>query len=159
MHVHVLCWICLAFFLTVSLWGVLAEFDNLSWTPEIQARFPEYSNPDVAFVTPRLGPREPYSDLYMYLLMQTISRWPSVKAILPSAAELNKGRERAATQCKLLLGCQYSAAFSPENGISTMTLLDSNLYLDEEWIAAQVSQFHTILIYSDQIGMKILNKV
>jgi hypothetical protein len=35
-----------------------------------------------------------------------------------------------------------------------MTLLDSNLYLDEEWIAAQVRQFHTILIYSDQIGMR-----
>jgi hypothetical protein len=138
----------------VSLWGVLAEFDNLSWTPEIQARFPEQRDPDFAFVPPRSGARAPYSDLYMYLLMQTISRWPYVKAILPSAAELNKGRERAATQCKLLLGCQYTAAFSPEHGISTMTLLDSTLYLDEEWITAQVSQFHTILIYSDQIGMR-----
>jgi hypothetical protein len=63
----------------------------------------------------------------------------------------------------LVCGCprarQYTAAFSPEDGISTMTLLDSNLYLDEEWIAAQVRQFHTILIYSDQKGMKILNKV
>jgi hypothetical protein len=89
--------------------------------------------------------------------MQTLSRWPYVKAILPSAAELNKGRARAATQCKMLLGCQYVAAFSPEDGISTMTLLDPKLY--EDWIAAQVSQFHTILIYSDQIGIKILNKV
>ena len=143
----------------MSLWGVLTEFDNLSWTPEIQARFPEKHDPDLAFVTPRSGAREPYIDLYMYLLMQTISRWQSVKAILPSAAELNKGRAHAATQCKLLLGCQYMAAFSPEDGISTMTLLDPKLYLDEDWIAAQVSQFHTILIYSDQLGMKILNKV
>jgi hypothetical protein len=58
----------------------------------------------------------------------------------------------------LVCGCprarQYTAAFSPEDGISTMTLLDSNLYLDEEWIAAQVRQIHTILIYSDQIGMR-----
>ncbi len=113
----------------------------------------------LAFVTPRLGAREPYINLYMYLLMQTISRWLSVKAILPSAAELNKGRAHAATQCKLLLGCQYVHAFSPEDGISTMTLLDPKLYHDEDWITAQVSQFHTILIYSYQISMKILNKV
>jgi hypothetical protein len=42
---------------------------------------------------------------------------------------------------------------------STMTILDPKLCHDEDWIAAQVSQFHTILIYSDQKGMKILNKV
>jgi hypothetical protein len=116
----------------------LTEFDNLSWTPEIQVRFPEKQDPDLAFVKPRFGAREPYIDLYMYLIMQTIARWPSVKAILPSAAELNKGRDRAATQCKLLLGCQYVAAFSPEDGIFTMTLLDPKLYHDEDWIAAQV---------------------
>jgi hypothetical protein len=91
----------------VSLWGVLTEFDNLSWTPEIQARFPEKHDPDLAFVTPRSGAREPYIDLYMYLLMQTTSRWPSVKSILSSAAELNKGRARAATQCKLLRMVQW----------------------------------------------------
>ena len=130
----------------MSLWGVLTEFDNLSWTPEIQVRFPEKQDPDLAFVKPRFGAREPYINLYMYLIMQTIARWPSVKAILPSAAELNKGRDRAATQCKLLLGCQYVAAFSPEDGIFTMTLLDPKLYHDEDWIAAQVSQFHTILV-------------
>jgi hypothetical protein len=27
-----------------------------------------------------------------------------------------------------------------------MTLLDPKLYHDEDWIAAQVSQFHTILV-------------
>jgi len=145
--------------LTLSLWGFSTELDNLSWTPEIQARFPEKRDPDFAFVPPRSGARAPYSDLYMYLLMQTISRWPSVKALLPSAAELNHGRAHAEKQCKLLIGCQYMAAYTPKDGISTMTLLDPKLYLDEAWIAAQVSQFHTILLYSDHIGMKILQKV
>ena len=117
--------------MTLSLWGVLTELDNLSWTPEIQARFPEKRDPDFAFVPPRSGARAPYSDLYMYLLMQTISRWPSVKALLPSAAELNHGRAHAEKQCKLLIGCQYMAAYTPKDGISTMTLLDPKLYLDE----------------------------
>ncbi len=118
--------------------GGIGRLRQLVVTPEIQARFPEDHDPDLAFVKPRIGAREAYSDLYMYLLMQTISRWLSVKAILPSAAELNKGRAHAATQCRLLLGCQYVHAFSPEDGISTMTLLDPKLHHDEDWIAAQV---------------------
>jgi hypothetical protein len=74
----------------------------------------------------------------MYLLMQTISRWPSVKAILSSAPELNKGRAHSATQCRKLLNCQNVSAFSPQDGISVITLLDPKLYNDEDWIASQV---------------------
>ena len=70
--------------------------------------------------------------------MQTISRWPHVKAILPSGAELNKGPAYAETQCKKLVKASYEAAFNPQHGISTMTLLDPKLYHDEDWIAAQV---------------------
>ena len=145
--------------MTVSSVGGIGRLRQLVVTPEIQARFPEDHDPDLAFVKPRIGAREAYSDLYMYLLMQTISRWPSVKALLTSAAELNHGRAHAEKQCKLLIGCQYMAAYTPKDGISTMTLLDPKLYRDEAWIASQVSQFYTILLYSDHIGMKILPKV
>ena len=126
--------------------------DNLTWTPEIEARFPENHDPDKAFCKPRSGKRQPYSDLYMYFLMQTISRWPHVKAILPSGAELNKGPAHAETQCKKLVVTSYEAAFCPEHGISTMTLLDPKLYNDKAWVHAQVSPFHTILICSDQLS-------
>ena len=138
--------------MTLSLWGVLTELDNLLWTSEIQARFPEKRDPDFAFVPPRSGARAPYSDLYMYLLMQTISRCPSVKAILPSGAELNKGPAHAETQCKKLVVSSYEAAFCPEHGISTMTLLDPKLYNDKAWVHSQVSPFHTILFCSDQLS-------
>ena len=88
----------------------------------------------------------------MYLLMQTISRWQHVKAILPCGAELNKGPAHAETQCKKLLVASYEAAFNPEHGISTMTLLDPQLYKDKEWVHEQVSPFHTILFCSDQLS-------
>ena len=88
----------------------------------------------------------------MYFLMQTISRWQHVKAILPCGAELNKGPAHAETQCKKLLVASYEAAFNPEHGISTMTLLDPQLYNDKEWVHEQVSPFHTILFCSDQLS-------
>ena len=138
--------------MTVSSVGGIGRLRQLVVTPEIQARFPEDHDPDLAFVKPRIGAREAYSDLYMYLLMQTISRWPHVKAILPSGAELNKGPAHAETQCKKLVVTSYKAAFCPEHGISTMTLLDPKLYNDKAWVHAQVSPFHTILICSDQLS-------
>jgi len=138
--------------LTVCLWGLFTDRDDVTWTPEIEARFPEDHDPDKAFCKPHSGKRQPYSDLYMYLLMQTISRWPHVKAILPSGAELNKGPAYAETQCKKLVKASYEAAFNPQHGISTMTLLDPKLYKDKEWVHAQVSPFHTILICSDQLS-------
>ena len=126
--------------------------DDLTWTPDIEANFHEKHDPALAFCKPRSGKRQPYSDLYMYFLMQTISRWPHVKAILPSGAELNKGPAHAETQCKKLVVSSYEAAFCPEHGISTMTLLDPKLYNDKAWVHAQVSPFHTILICSDQLS-------
>jgi hypothetical protein len=138
--------------LTVCLWGLFTAHDDLTWTPDIEANFHEKHDPALAFCKPRSGKRQPYSDLYMYFLMQTISRWPHVKAILPSGAELNKGPAHAETQCKKLVVSSYEAAFCPEHGISTMTLLDPKLYNDKAWVHAQVSPFHTILICSDQLS-------
>jgi hypothetical protein len=38
--------------LTVCLWGLFTDHDNLTWTPEIEASFPENHDPDKAFCKP-----------------------------------------------------------------------------------------------------------
>lgn len=110
-----------------------AKLDDAKWTDDMESSWPD--GKDGHFVDRE--PMLPYSDVYMHLLMTTISTWPYVKCILPTKADLSQGPLVAAQRCATLLTATYKAAYDPMHKISVMALLSPELYDDKNWHALQ----------------------
>ncbi len=114
---------------------LIAESDDLTWSPDKEAKFSEKSDPEIAFLLRRTGCK-PYSELYMYLVMKTIQSWSHVRNLLPDG-KLKGGLNSVEEDLNSLLGYQYVSAFNKRKGISTMTFLDPDVYNDDDWCSAQ----------------------
>jgi hypothetical protein len=67
----------------------LAEQDDLLWTDDLEDNYPEKGNPYTAFLR-RVHGRQPYIDLYMYVL---------------TPKELKQGPDTAEKNCRLIMKC------------------------------------------------------
>ena len=91
-----------------------AELDKLVWTQSIEDKWEEDDDPEEAFVKREAGePMVPYSELYMFLLMQTMGAWMHIRELpelLPDVHVLQKGPLHTAEHCKSLLKATYTSA-------------------------------------------------
>ena len=124
------------FVLNVELCAV--QLDNLVWTQSIEGNWGEDDDPEEAFVKRGAGePMVPYSELYMFLIMQTMGFWIHFRELLPDVHVLQKGPLHTAEHCKSLLKATYTSAYDPASKVSVMTHLNPKLYDDAEWHTLQ----------------------
>ena len=124
------------FVLNVELCAV--KLDNLVWTQSIEGQWRVDDIPEEAFVKRSGGvPLVPYSELYMFLIMQTMGFWMHFRELLPDVHVLQKGPLHTAEHCKSLLKATYTMAYDPARKVSVMTHLNPKLYDDAEWHTLQ----------------------
>ncbi len=117
------------FVLNVELCAV--KLDNLVWTQSIEGNWGEDDHPEEVFVKRGAGgPMVPYSELYMFLIMQTMGFWIHFRELLPDVHVLQKGTLHTAEHCKSLLKATYTSAYDPASKVSVMTHLNPKLYDD-----------------------------
>ena len=85
-------------------------------------------------VTPRDA--EPYSALYVHLVVQIMYGWVHLNKILPSPQQLKTPAD-AQKYCKKLLGMKYDGAYDRQQCMSVMLSFNHDLWEDEEYHAAK----------------------
>jgi len=65
--------------------GVGAERDTILWGKEEEEAWPEDQDPETGFFVNTQEETEPYSALYVHLVVQIISGWVHVNKMMPSA--------------------------------------------------------------------------
>ena len=65
--------------------GVGAERDTILWGKDEEEAWPEDRDPEQGFFVNTQAETEPYSALYVHLVVQIISGWVHVNKMMPSA--------------------------------------------------------------------------
>ena len=115
--------------------GVCSVRDKLLWGKEEEEAWPEGADPEQGFFVKKRD-AEPYSALYVHLVVQIISGWVHVNKILPSPQQL-KTPAGAQEYCKKLLCLKYEGAYNRQQRMSVMLSFNHDLWEDEEYHAAK----------------------
>jgi hypothetical protein len=115
--------------------GVVAGRDKLLWGKEEEEAWPEDGDPEEGFFVKETD-AEPYSALYVHLVVQIISGWVHVNKILPSPQQLKKA---AGVQeyCEKLLRLSYEGAYNRQQRMSVMLSFNRELWEDEAYHETQ----------------------
>jgi len=87
----------------------------------------------VGFFVHTLDATEPYSALYVHLVVQIISGWMHVKNMMPSAQQLRKPAVVQDYCEKLLLRMSYEGAYDRKQGMSVMLSFNDALWEHEAY--------------------------
>jgi hypothetical protein len=115
--------------------GVCSGRDKLLWGKEEEEAWPEDGDPEEGFFV-KAPDAEPYSALYVHLVVQIISGWVHVNKILPSPQQLKKA---AGVQeyCEKLLRLSYEGAYNRQQRMSVMLSFNRELWEDEAYHETQ----------------------
>jgi len=115
--------------------GVCSVRDRLLWGKEEEEAWPEEQDPEQGFFV-KTPDAEPYSALYVHLVVQIMYGWVHLNKILPSPQHLKTPTD-AQKYCKKLLGMKYDGAYDRQQCMSVMLSFNHDLWEDEEYHAAK----------------------
>ena len=116
--------------------GVGAERDTILWGKDEEEAWPEDRDPEQGFFVNTQAETEPYSALYVHLVVQIISGWVHVNKMMPSAKQM---RNQAVVQdyCQKLVRMSYDGAYDRQQRMSVMLSFNDELWEDEEYHESQ----------------------
>ena len=105
------------------------------WGKEEEEAWPEGGDPEQGFFV-KAPDAEPYSALYVHLVVQIISGWVHVNKMMPSAKQM---RNPAVVQdcCQKLVRMSYDGAYDRQQRMSVMLSFNDELWEDEEYHESQ----------------------
>ena len=115
--------------------GVCSVRDKLLWGKEEEEAWPEGADPEQGFFVKKRD-AEPYSALYVHLVVQIMYGWVHLNKILPSPQQLKTPAD-AQKYCKQLLAMKYEGAYDRQQCMSVMLSFNHDLWEDEEYHAAK----------------------
>ncbi len=115
--------------------GVCSGRYKLLWGKEEEEAWPEGGDPEQGFFV-KAPDAEPYSALYVHLVVEIIYGWVHVNKILPSPQQL-KTPAGAQEYCKKLLGLKYEGAYNRQQRMSVILSFNPDLWEDEAYHEAQ----------------------
>ena len=98
--------------------GVCSVRDKLLWGKEEEEAWPEGQDPEQGFFV-KTPDAEPYSALYVHLVVQIMYGWVHLNKLLPSPQHLKTPTD-AQKYCKKLLGMKYDGAYDRQQCMSVM---------------------------------------
>ena len=106
------------------------------WGKDEEEAWPENGDPEQGFFVNTQAETEPYSALYVHLVVQIISGWVHVNKMMPSPQQLKK---QAVVQeyCEKLLCMSYEGAYDRKQRMSVMLSFNHELWEDEEYHESQ----------------------
>ena len=115
--------------------GVCSVRDKLLWGKEEEEAWPEGADPEQGFFV-KAPDAEPYSALYVHLVVEIMFGWVHLNKILPSPQQLKTPAD-AQKYCKQLLAMKYEGAYDRQQCMSVMLSFNHDLWEDEEYHAAK----------------------